>query len=161
MYIISVITTSPFHYRTHLFTHSLPPYYRQSMRSVYLYIRNRRGEWRMPTANWPQLFLSCDCFYHPSIYLISYIRASKHITLKEEAGSYESDIYTLVHLFDKAVAEGARPNTVNTRSEPLRRDIEIYPDSQPARYIYWAFSLTWPNLAGTDGSAMLVFHLRS
>ena len=28
------------------------------------------------------------------------------------------NICTLVDLFDKAVAEGARPNTVKTRSEP-------------------------------------------
>ena len=37
--------------------------------------------------------------------------------LKEEVGSYESNICALVDLFDKAVAEGARPNTVKTRSE--------------------------------------------
>ena len=36
----------------------------------------------------------------------------------KEAGSYESNICTLFDLFDKAVAEGARPNTVKTRSEP-------------------------------------------
>ena len=35
--------------------------------------------------------------------------------LKEEVGSYESK--HLVYLFDKAVAEAARPNTVKTRSE--------------------------------------------
>ena len=38
--------------------------------------------------------------------------------LKEEVGSYESKHLCLVDLFDKSVAEGARPNTVKTRSEP-------------------------------------------
>ena len=32
--------------------------------------------------------------------------------LKEEVGSYESNICALVDLFDKAVAEGVRPDTV-------------------------------------------------
>ena len=49
------------------------------------------------------------------------------------------NICTLVDLFDKAVAEGARPNTENEVGT-LRRDIEIYPDSQiarhPSSYIY-------------------------
>ena len=43
------------------------------------------------------------------------------------------NICTLVDLFDKAVAEGARP-TVKTRSEPYD-ETEIYPDSQPVTYI--------------------------
>ena len=43
--------------------------------------------------------------------------------LKEEAESYESKHLCpgLVDRFDKAVREGARPNTVKTRSE---RDID-------------------------------------
>ena len=35
------------------------------------------------------------------------------------------NICTLVDLFDKAVAEGARPNTVKTRSEPTTRHRNI------------------------------------
>ena len=41
--------------------------------------------------------------------------------LKEEAGNsvrLSQNICALVDLFDKAVAVGARPNTVKTRSEP-------------------------------------------
>ena len=42
------------------------------------------------------------------------------------------NICTLVDLFDKAVAEGVRPNTVKTRSEPYY-ETEKY--SQPVTYI--------------------------
>ena len=34
------------------------------------------------------------------------------------------NICALVDLFDKAVAEGARPNTVKTRSEPMTRQTD-------------------------------------
>ena len=36
------------------------------------------------------------------------------------------NICALVDLYDKAVAEGARPNTVKTRSEPTMRHRNIY-----------------------------------
>ena len=40
--------------------------------------------------------------------------------LKEEVSMFMSEnICALVDLFDKAVAEGARPNTVKTRSQPF------------------------------------------
>ena len=91
--------------------------YRHSMRSVYLYFCSGRGECRLPNANWPQLCLSCDYFYRRSIWFISYIGAWEHIMLKEEVGSYESKHPCPGDLFDKAVAEGARPITVKTRSE--------------------------------------------
>ena len=39
------------------------------------------------------------------------------------------NICTLVDLFDNAVAEGARPNNVKTRSEPYD-ETEIWPDTQ-------------------------------
>ena len=42
------------------------------------------------------------------------------------------NICVLVDLFDKAVAEGARPNTVKTRSEPYD---ETYKYSQPVTYV--------------------------
>ena len=44
--------------------------------------------------------------------------------IKEDAGSYESKHCALVDLFDKAVAEGARPNTENEVGT-LPQDIEI------------------------------------
>ena len=51
--------------------------------------------------------------------------------LKKDSQTVMSqNICALVDLFDKAVAEGARPNTVKTRREPYD-ETEILPASQP------------------------------
>ena len=67
----------------------------------------------MPTANWPlqsfSYFLSCDCFYCRSTQLISYICAWKQIRGGRQFNMFMSEnIFTMVDLFEKAVAEGVR-----------------------------------------------------
>ena len=125
MYIISVITTSPFYSGIHLFTHPLPSPYRQSMRSAFsemikVYLQTKG--W-VPTANWPISAIFILLLFLPSVDIINLVHTCLKTHNAKRGGRQFSmfmngNICALVDLFDKAVAEEVRPNTVKTRSEP-------------------------------------------
>ena len=80
------------------------------------------GGWRLPTANWPLSAIFKNLIV-PPVNIINLV----HTCLRTHdakrggrqfSGFMSENICALVNLFDKAVAEGMRPNTVNTRSQP-------------------------------------------
>ena len=70
-----------------------------------MYICNPRGECRLPTGQF-QLFLSCD-FRLPAVNIINLVRMCLRTHIGE-GRQFSGNICTMVNLFDKAVAEGAR-----------------------------------------------------
>ena len=123
MYIISVITTSPLYFGTHLFTHSLPPSpYRQSMlvgndKSMFA-VEGVGGDCQLATFSYFYLVI-----VFPPANMINLVHTCLRTHNAKRGGRQFSmfmsgNICALVDLFDKAVAEGARQNTVKTRSEP-------------------------------------------
>ena len=132
MYIISVITTSPFYSRTRLFTHTLPPHTGSQSMLVSIF-GNDKSIFAVEEVGAACQLATFSYFYlivfTPGQYIINL--ASEHIMLKEEVSMFMSEnICALVDLFDKAVAEGGGGGGDETKHcenevATLRREIEI------------------------------------
>ena len=135
MYIISVITTSPFYSGTHLFTHPLPPHKGSQCWlafSAIIKVYFQSKGW-VAIADCQLVTFSYFYLIVPPVNIINLVHTCLRTHDANRGGQYSmfmsENTRALVDLFDKAVScqEGARANTVKTRSQP-------YDETQKCRF---------------------------